>query len=761
MKTVTRKGNYYNKLLVMFILLACIPGLVIAASLYWLASGQIKNHMHELHQEQISQRAENIDNMLSYLEINTVHWAFEPRFGERLRTIDFVYDFEQTEEINQTLLRMQGSHPLIRQTRLFLKRTQPIVFDPEYNVIHDDALLKEYEALLQYPEHLYWKKAPLAEKGPSSFQLVHKIPGNNVDEAFGAIIIDVDHMELENMLQTLTPYNNGVTMLLDEEGRLLLSSSYEPNQMEILQQLQEAMPAVEDGSFIEQLGDEAYSVTYGTLARFNDRWTYVSASPMNAIIAPVLFLSRLIFVISAAGLLLAGLLSWVMLKRVYLPIQQLLQLLRFGNKTAGQEKDEFKFIEQQWQHVTMESESLQERLSEQRNLGKEGFLLQLLQGYLQTLSNKDLAKRMRIYGYDPDGKDFMVMHIQILGVGQGNSRFREGDEGLASFAVTNIIQDLVKGSHISYETMNLHDLSIGVLLIGSSLRQKKQTIHQTVERIIQVIDRMFQVKLTITLSTATTDLKEIAYLYEQARQATSFRSLEPGNQWFDLETNDPFGEHGKVVYPFNREKELLQALRMNDLAEADKALQHFFEQLYKEADKEIVVQQGAQQLLGSLQHLMLRSQVDPHQLFEGVNMFERIAQLRDPEALEAWFRIEVIVPFVQELEKRSNLQMKQMVDKIILHMEQHYMEDLSLDQFADEEGIPAYALSKAFKQQTSYNFIDYLTQIRLDHAKHLLLTTDLKMNDIAERVGYQQSYFNRIFKKHEGITPTQFRKSAG
>ncbi|MNC53328.1 HTH-type transcriptional regulator YesS [compost metagenome] len=46
----------------------------------------------------------------------------------------------------------------------------------------------------------------------------------------------------------------------------------------------------------------------------------------------------------------------------------------------------------------------------------------------------------------------------------------------------------------------------------------------------------------------------------------------------------------------------------------------------------------------------------------------------------------------------------------------------------------------------------------MEKARELLRDTDLLINDVAERVGYQHSYFNRIFKKLEGMTPTRYRE---
>lgn len=65
------------------------------------------------------------------------------------------------------------------------------------------------------------------------------------------------------------------------------------------------------------------------------------------------------------------------------------------------------------------------------------------------------------------------------------------------------------------------------------------------------------------------------------------------------------------------------------------------------------------------------------------------------------------------------------------------MTDISLESCADYVRMNPFLLSKVFKETTGSNFIDYLTQIRLEKAKQLLRETDLKMNQVAERVGYQ------------------------
>ena len=103
----------------------------------------------------------------------------------------------------------------------------------------------------------------------------------------------------------------------------------------------------------------------------------------------------------------------------------------------------------------------------------------------------------------------------------------------------------------------------------------------------------------------------------------------------------------------------------------------------------------------------------------------------------------------------------ELMQEIALYIQKEFQnEQISLETVADEFHIDPVFLSKEFKRIKNINFIDYLTDIRIAEAKRLLLETDDKINVIADNIGYNPSYFNRLFKKITGVTPGQFRKSS-
>ena len=88
--------------------------------------------------------------------------------------------------------------------------------------------------------------------------------------------------------------------------------------------------------------------------------------------------------------------------------------------------------------------------------------------------------------------------------------------------------------------------------------------------------------------------------------------------------------------------------------------------------------------------------------------------------------------------------------------------EFSLKSLAQELGFSPNHLSLLIKKELGIPFQDYLVQVRIKQAKLLLLTTDLKIYEIAERCGFEDiNYFSQRFKHLVGQTPRQFRKGEG
>ena len=92
-------------------------------------------------------------------------------------------------------------------------------------------------------------------------------------------------------------------------------------------------------------------------------------------------------------------------------------------------------------------------------------------------------------------------------------------------------------------------------------------------------------------------------------------------------------------------------------------------------------------------------------------------------------------------------------------IEAHCEEDISLAAVARQVGMSAFYFCKKFKKTTGVNFTQYVSRVRVEKAKNLLLNHNYRVSEIAFEVGFQSlTHFNRIFKSVAGQSPTDYRQ---
>ena len=95
------------------------------------------------------------------------------------------------------------------------------------------------------------------------------------------------------------------------------------------------------------------------------------------------------------------------------------------------------------------------------------------------------------------------------------------------------------------------------------------------------------------------------------------------------------------------------------------------------------------------------------------------------------------------------------------YIDENYSESITLDKLAEIAHVNKYYLSHSFKNEYKVSPIDYLMKRRITEAKALLTSTDFSLTQIAEQIGFGSlPYFSKCFRKVEGTSPNEYRKSA-
>ena len=134
-----------------------------------------------------------------------------------------------------------------------------------------------------------------------------------------------------------------------------------------------------------------------------------------------------------------------------------------------------------------------------------------------------------------------------------------------------------------------------------------------------------------------------------------------------------------------------------------------------------------------------------------------LSECKNKEDLENWCRdcVEKFSVKIRSGEKKS----REYVERTLIFMEQNYMEDISLEDAAENSGISSFYLSRLLKQELHQTFVEILTDIRMQRAMNLLIDENNTVREVAEKSGYNNiTYFYKVFKKYTGMNISELRE---
>lgn len=117
-----------------------------------------------------------------------------------------------------------------------------------------------------------------------------------------------------------------------------------------------------------------------------------------------------------------------------------------------------------------------------------------------------------------------------------------------------------------------------------------------------------------------------------------------------------------------------------------------------------------------------------------------------------------VLSALQRIREEREQQTHTVLGRAKQYMQERFTEELSLEEVADYVHLNPHYFSKIFKQQVGETFIDFLTSLRIDKAKALIVADQLSLKEVCFEAGYRDpNYFSRVFKKVTGVTPTEYR----
>jgi two-component system response regulator YesN len=215
----------------------------------------------------------------------------------------------------------------------------------------------------------------------------------------------------------------------------------------------------------------------------------------------------------------------------------------------------------------------------------------------------------------------------------------------------------------------------------------------------------------------------------------------------------------KWEYPLESERELLGKVKIGDRTGAKEILNSILGTILFHNPGDLgILKVRLLELLSILSRSAVEGGVDVDvMLKKNLTYVNKVMQINDQGDLCAWIST-ALNEFIELVYSSQDAKKITQIRPAINYIDANYDKPMSLADVAKASYMSVSRLAHVFKEQMGITLIDYLTGVRIERAKQLLLATSQNCTEICFEVGYNnQSYFTRTFKRLVGMTPRQFR----
>ena len=266
--------------------------------------------------------------------------------------------------------------------------------------------------------------------------------------------------------------------------------------------------------------------------------------------------------------------------------------------------------------------------------------------------------------------------------------------------------------------------------------------------------------VTISTGCVVPDLCQIGSSYDRAVNGIQARIRYGTNQMIDISGKTYKNVGIPKIFSIEQEKRLVFYAETFDCMSARTLIKEILEKIKGDdsLNPELIFT-VSEEILELFYKSMKRSAVEVEAIIGEKEMWIRkLFSLNSIERIASLLHklLEEVKGYCEENGQKKS---QKAVEVVKAYIAEHYKDDISLTEAAELVLLNPKYLGELFKKDTGLNYSEYLLKYRLDLAKEMLLDVRCRVGEVGEKVGYQDSkYFSRLFKKHVGVTPKQYKK---
>jgi|GEM_PF-1060432 Response regulator containing CheY-like receiver domain and AraC-type DNA-binding domain len=591
---------------------------------------------------------------------------------------------------------------------------------------------KDYKRLAPIPRQIPVQVSGQEGKFSNVYTFMfYDLPGfsKNLDNV---IMLNISEQWMKDTIKSLDSSGEGITFIVDQKGNMVTGTeqhefmtniSKEPYMKSILESNKDSGYMVRNVDGIKSL------VIYSKHSP--SEWIFLRALPydhiMNKVDAMKWKVLVICFIILVIGLVVSTLLS----RSLYRPIESIISRLHLLTK---RERDN------------------QFRL-------KQNYLGRLIHN-LGNEKTHDIEEKLKEYNIDfSPNSEFMVLLLAIDRYEEFSNKYSFKDRSLLKYAIMNIANECLSGLG-KCECVDMEERTITVILNGNlkPLLEEPALLDFALHNIQNSVWNHLQLSLSIAVSEDGDSLAVLYDLYIEAQQLME-RKFFKGYRSIIYSRPLPATSPSAFLYPLQQEKGLLEMLKLGKADESRQLIQEMSKDL--ENESYMACNMFFNQLAYSICTTAITMEKSTGTVFN-YDYYSFIYQLHKQETITDVLNkfFELINAICMGMKERKSSKHDNLIASIDSIIQEGYSDpELSLFKIAETLDMsPAY-LGRIFKKTTMKSVPDYLNEFRTRQAKELLGTSTLSIEEISQKTGYNNStYFYKVFKKYNGITPNEYRQ---
>lgn len=758
--------SFLSKMTMFGFLLSTLPVIFIGAFAFITSSNEIQKNVNEGKMQLITQINSNVEQKLTTVN-HTLNQVINSTVLKKAMDMPLtVNDFMMYDDLRSEIRYMQSFDTKLEDVILINARENWMIknsglyrFDgyPFYDKLLNLMNTQENSTWVMNPSKwFYTEENARSVTCDYSISLVKKLPTTGL-EKYGLAMANIPACSLQDLIQSDTKHLEDI-LIMDEHNQILMH----PDASLIGKSITEAglkdlsQLTAPTGQFTADINEKRYSVSY--LQSNLNNWTYLSLTSIDSLTTESRKIGIYTIYVCILMLLLSMLLAWLGSRKMYSPIQLLLNQIG-GLVTVNQKRkaNEFQMISEHV-HTLFQSKSQLEREVHQ-HIGqvRTFFLIKAFQGHIKT---SELPDKLAQFGYTKHVEEWKTMSVITLQIDSiDHTRYEKRDMELLLFAAHNMIEELIPSDQRLAPV--IIDQTV-VTLIGSPDSEAaafRNKVYALTEQMQQHIFSYLNLHVSIGMSLPIQAFSQMSIAYKEGLEALKHR-IKLGEGIIIQYENINSGKHFlNLNYPKPLENELMDAIKVAEKDKSKELLKQLLQAVFAAPLSPQEYQIPLARLLNNLLMVMQESGISLNQIHPNKgSLFEELLNLHMTAEIEDWFWTEVIHPLIRIYRDRQDAQYHNISEKIIDLVQKFYDTDLTLEDCASRLHYNANYLSSIFRKETNCSFSDYLSAYRFNMAKKWLLETDMPIKDISSRLRYNNSQnFIRSFRKQEGITPGQYR----